>query len=299
MGDDVKKPKSHLFSILLIISAIIFLLACLLIVFGKSFLDDSYEIGVRLATVFVAFASFCSTTSFSYLVYLHNKSVNKANQDANSRAEMFRDLQFASDNYSIIEFMDRMLIYEESPRYVEKYIKNHSTEFHMFESTVKLDDVLARPQNYRYLSLKIPFKVVEGKLVASIYFEQLKFERSGVSYIFVSGNKKTDTRAYLLYNENTKRKNVIVNLVIPKNSDFFFPDQINVFSKIKMNILITSLLGVEVRGVSELYFTNPEQKEGDGSNTYNITSSNFTLSSMPTISLLHHKENNNIGNLKR
>ena len=58
MGDDVKKPKSHLFSILLIISAIIFLLACLLIVFGKSFLDDFYEIGVRLVDVFVAFVYF-------------------------------------------------------------------------------------------------------------------------------------------------------------------------------------------------------------------------------------------------
>jgi len=144
-----------------------------------------------------------------------------------------------------------------------------------------------------YLSLKIPFKVVEGKVVASIYFEQLKFERSGVSFIFVSGDTKSDTRAYLLYNENTKRQNVIVNLVVPGYSDFFFPDQINVFSKIKMNILITSLLGVEVRGVAELYFTNPEQKEGDGSNTYNITSSNFTLSSMPIISILRRKETNN------
>ncbi len=289
----MKKNKSHIFIIILIISAIIFLLACSLIVFGKELIDDSYEIGVRLATVFVAFASFCSTTSFSYLVYLHNKSVNKANLDANMRAEMFRELQFASDNYSIIEFMDRMLIYEESPRYIEKYIHKQNIEFHMFDSTINVEDVLANPQNYRYLSLKIPFKVVEGKVVASIYFEQLKFERSGVSFIFVSGDTKSDTRAYLLYNENTKRQNVIVNLVVPGYSDFFFPDQINVFSKIKMNILITSLLGVEVRGVAELYFTNPEQKEGDGSNTYNITSSNFTLSSMPIISILRRKETNN------
>ena len=194
---------------------IIFLLACLLIVFENRF-DDSYEIGVRLATVFVAFASFVPPP-VSAIWCIYNKSVNKANQDANSRAEMFRNLQFASDNYSIIEFMDRMLIYEESPRYVEKYIKNRSTEFHMFESTVKLDDVLARPQNYRYLSLKIPFKVVEGKLVASIYFEQLKFERSGVSYIFVETKTDTEPTCYITKIPNGKRHR---NLVI--RTAFFF-----------------------------------------------------------------------------
>lgn len=284
----MNKAKPNIFLIILIISMTIFLIALFFIIFGKSIIDDSYEIGVRIATVFVAFASFCSTSTFSYLVYLHNKSVNLANNDANLRAELFRNLQFASSNYSIIEFMDRMLIYPESTRYVDKYIRRNNFEFHMLDSMIDEQDVLLHPDDYTYLSLKIPFRIVEGKVVASIYFERLKFERNGETFEFATSKNDQETRAYLLYNEHTKRNNVIVNLVIQKNSVFFNPDGINVFSKIKMHILITSLLGVEVRGFSELYFTNPLQKEGDGSNTYNITSSNFTLTSMPKISIIHH-----------
>jgi hypothetical protein len=68
-----------------------------------------------------------------------------------------------------------------------------------------------------------------------------------------------------------------------KNSVFYNPNQINNFTKIKIYINITSLLGVKVKGNSELYFTNPEQIEGDGTNTYRINSANFTLTEMPKI----------------
>lgn len=50
-----------------------------------------------------------------------------------------------------------------------------------------------------------------------------------------------------------------------------------------MNLHITSLLGVVVEGMSELYFTNPEQIEGDFTNTYKINSSNFIIKGMPYI----------------
>jgi hypothetical protein len=55
----------------------------------------------------------------------------------------------------------------------------------------------------------------------------------------------------------------------------------------KIYINITSLLGVQVRGISELYFTNPEQIEGDGTNTYRINSSNFTLLKMPVVTQMY------------
>jgi hypothetical protein len=48
-----------------------------------------------------------------------------------------------------------------------------------------------------------------------------------------------------------------------------------------MNIRITSLLGVSIKGMSELYFTNPEKLEGDLTNTYKINASNFVISGMP------------------
>ena len=88
----------------------------------------------------------------------------------------------------------------------------------------------------------------------------------------------------MLYNETTKRNNVIINLIVKKDSAFFVPEEINVFSKIKMDMTIVSLLGVGIHGLSELYFTNPVKIEGDLTNTYKINSSNFILKGMPFIS---------------
>jgi len=62
------------------------------------------------------------------------------------------------------------------------------------------------------------------------------------------------------------------------------------FSKITVHMEIRSLLGVSVKGISELYFTNPEQIEGDGTNTYKINSANFTLSEMPRVTGLYGPE---------
>ena len=54
---------------------------------------------------------------------------------------------------------------------------------------------------------------------------------------------------------------------------------------------ITSILGVTIRGTSELYFTNPTQIEGAGSSTYKINSSNFRLTQQPLIEELEYKQN--------
>jgi hypothetical protein len=155
--------------------------------------------------------------------------------------------------------------------------------FHMIQDKDNEEDVYLHPENYRFVSLKIPFRVIEGKIISSITFDKLRFERNGVNYEFVTPPSETESRAFLLYNEHTKRNNVIINLVIKNDSEFYDPSQINVFSKIKIYINITSLLGVKVKGNSELYFTNPEQIEGDGTNTYRINSANFTLTEMPKI----------------
>jgi hypothetical protein len=268
---------------MLIASSIVFFLALMMLFFGDE-LDQMFNvIGIRVATVFVAFASFCSSTLFSLLILTHNRTVVQINDDTNRRAELFRELQFASSNYSIIEFMDRMLIYTESSRYVERLVQRKSMMFHMIEDKLKESDIYIHPEDYRFVSLKIPFRVIEGKIISSITFDKLRFERNGVNYEFITPPSEKESRAFLLYNEHTKRNNVIINLIIKKDSVFYNPDQINVFSKIKIYINITSLLGVKVKGNSELYFTNPEQIEGDGSNTYRINSANFTLTEMPKI----------------
>jgi hypothetical protein len=145
------------------------------------------------------------------------------------------------------------------------------------------NEIFDNPKNYRFISLKIPFRVIEGKIVSSITFDKLRFERNGINYEFITPPSEHESRAFLLYNEQTKRNNIIINLIIDNDSVFYDPQQINEFTKIKIYTNVTSLLGVQVKGNIELYFTNPEQLEGDGTNTYRINSANFTLTEMPKI----------------
>ena len=279
----VKKERNIIIAVIGIAGTTVFVLSLLMLLFGDE-LDSMFNvIGIRVATVFVAFASFLSSMLFSLLILLHNRTVVKINDDTNRRAEMFRELQFASSNYSIIEFMDRMLIYGESTRYIQRVIERKSMMFHMIEDGLNEKDIFDNPQSYYFVSIKIPFRVIEGKIISSIAFDKLRFEREGVNYEFITPPSETESRAFLLYNEHTKRNNVIINLIMKKDSVFYNPNQINNFTKIKIYINITSLLGVKVKGNSELYFTNPEQIEGDGTNTYRINSANFTLTDMPKI----------------
>lgn len=279
----MKRERNIILIVIGIAGSTVFILSLLMLFYGDE-LDRMFNvIGIRVATVFVAFSSFLSSMLFSLLILMHNRTVVKINDDTNQRAELFRELQFASSNYSIIEFMDRMLIYGESTRYIQRLIERKSMMFHMIEEGLKEKDIYENPTDYSFVSIKIPFRVIEGKIISSITFDKLRFEREGVNYEFVTPPSEHESRAFLLYNEHTKRNNVIINLIMKQDSVFYNPNQINNFSKIKIYINITSLLGVKVKGNSELYFTNPEQIEGDGTNTYRINSANFTLTEMPKI----------------
>jgi hypothetical protein len=275
--------QNKLFISIIIISSIVFILTVLSLVFDQ-FLTRNFDvIGIRIAMLVVAFASFGSSTLFSLLILSHNRMVVSMNQDLNTRAELFRELQFTASHYSVIDFMDRMIIFLESDRYIDRYIKTGQYLFHMFEKSVDPDHVKLNPQYYKFYSFKIPFKVVEGKLVSKIMFHDIYFERGDIRYFFNPPRILKEGRAYLLYNEQTHRNNIIINLVVKKDSDFFDPSSINAFSKIKMHLSVTSLLGVTLEGMSELYFTNPEKIEGDNTNTYKINSSNFIIKDRPFI----------------
>ncbi len=279
----MKKNRNNIFIVMIIISSFVFTVATLMLIFGDTMERTFNVIGIRMAALFVAFASFCSSSAFSLLVFRHNLTISKVNDDANKRAELFRELQFASNNYSIIEFMDRMLIYDESSRYVEKYIMNNNFSFHMLEERVDEKEVLENPNQFSYVSLKIPFRIVEGKIPSAISFNKLNFIRDGERYTFSPALRMEKSQAYILYNEKTKRNNVIINLIVPKDSDFFISSKINDFSKIKMNLEIFSILGVKVKGISELFFTNPLQIEGNATNTYRINSSTFIITEIPKV----------------
>jgi hypothetical protein len=249
---------------------------------SKAFSGDAVG-GIRIATVFVAFATFCSSTFFSFAILLHNKTVQKINDDANNRAEMFRELQFSSSNYSVIEFTDRMLIYPESIRYINNFVNKNNISYHMILSTITTDDIKSAKDDYLFLSLKIPFYVIEGKSVSQILIKSIKFERDSLQFVFVSP-LDIEANAYVLYNEITKRNNAIMNIVVPKSGDFFTSNGENNFSKIKMQLSIISFLGVEIKGEVELFFTNRGKIESPDSNAYQINSSNFTMTQAPKIS---------------
>ncbi len=278
------KRDQRLILLVIGLSGTVVLLLALIMLFMGDQLDHALNvIGIRVAAVFIAFVTFLSSVLFSLLILMHNKTAVRMNDDTNKRAELFRELQFASSNYSIIDFIDRMLIHNESERYIERLLKQKQTSFHMIEQGLNINDIYNNPSDYHFLTLRIPFKVVEGKIVASITFDKLRFERDGVDYEFYPLDQSSEMRAFLLYNERTQRNNVIMNIVTSKQSEFYHLDQPSPFTKIKIYINITSLLGVKVKGNSELFFTNPKQIEGDYTNTYAIHSSNFLMTERPKI----------------
>lgn len=279
------KKSNKLIFVLIIMTGLIVFLISLVFLYAGDELDQLFNvIGIRVVALFLSFVSFLSSILFSLLILLHNKTTVKINDDTNKRAELFRELSFASSNYSIIDFIDRMLLYNESERYIERFIEKKSSTFHVFEDGIDVKDVFNNPNQYSFISMKIPFRVVEGKMVSMITFDKLCFERDEQDYIFYSENRE-EARAFILYNERTKRNNMIINLVMPKGSKFYNSAEINRYSKIKIYINIYSLLGVKIKGNSELYFTNPEQIEGDNTNTYAINSSNFLITEGPKITM--------------
>lgn len=278
------KKERNIILIIIGFSGTIVLALSIIMLFAGDDLDRMFNvIGIRIAAIFIAFAAFLSSMLFSLLILLHNRTAVRMNDDTNRRGELFREQQFASSNYSIIDFMDRMLIYSESERYVDNVVKKQHLEFHMIEDGINAVDIFDNPDQYRFVSIRIPFKILEGKFVSSITFDKLRFERERVNFEFLPPLKDTESRAFILYNEQTKRNNIIVNLIMKKNSSFYTQEQVNSFTKIKIYMNITSILSVKVKGNSELYFTNPEQIEGDGTNTYKINSSNFMITELPKI----------------
>lgn len=270
---DMRKDKS--FWILMIILIVVLFLSLLSLLAGD-FLAATFDvIGIRIAVLIVSFAAFGASTLFSLMVYLHNKTVSRINDDQNRRASLFRDLQFASNNYSIIDFTDRMLIQKESDRYIHKFYEADSPSFHMIQEN------LDTSKDIDFLTIRIPFKIIEGKTPGNIDLSRIRFERNLELFNFVPMQHENATPTYILFNEKTKRNNLIVNLVYNKESTYFTESELNLFTKIKIFIQVTSILGVTIEGMSELYFTNPTQVEGDGLHTYKINSSNFRLSKNP------------------
>jgi hypothetical protein len=248
-------------------------------VISKQFYD-TYP--ARILPAIIAFFSFLAQSIFNVLIITQNKNMWNANQDANKRAEVFRDQQFIASNYSIIEFMDRMLMSVENKLYIEKYIGSKRGDFHMILNSINSTQLFDNEDVYQFVSIRIPFQIIEGKTISHISVRKITFQRNEQRYVFRS-IRGSETSGFIIFNGITKRQNLIMNLIVNKDNDFFRLEEVSPFSRIKIELTATSILGVSVPGTMELYFKNPDQIELDYSNSYKITSSIFLISDHPVI----------------
>ena len=241
-----------------------------------------------IITIVVSFSTFVMTTFFSFVIFNHNKTMREISEDnkkrseeAETRGEEFRKLQFISSNYSVIDFVDNMLLYEEYKQYVDQLRETKDFFCHLYENDIEMKDVIENFDNYDFLSVKIPFKVAEGKSTASIRISRFKFSKEGKDHRFVPCTHGSNT--LILQDEEGKNQVLAVNLITRKDSDFYKSTEVVPFKKIKLNLTMCSLLGVAVTGWTELYFTNPRKLEKNGANQYKINSSQFKISGLPVL----------------
>ena len=241
-----------------------------------------------MITIVVSFSSFVMTTFFSFVIFNHNKTMRDISEDnkkrseqAEARGEEFRKLQFISTNYSVVDFIDNMLLYEEYKQYTVKLRESKDFFCHLYENDIDMNDVVENFDNYNFLTVKIPFKVVEGKGAAGIRISRFKFSKEGKDHRFVPCTKGSNT--LILQDDVSNNQILTVNLITKKDSDFYTSTEIVPFRKIKLNLTMYSLLGVAVTGWTELYFTNPQKLEKNGANQYKINSSQFKISGLPVL----------------
>ena len=242
-----------------------------------------------------AFAAFAVQALFSFTIIKYNAVNREFNEElklqntaADARAEQLSTLQFISANYTVVDFVDYMLIYAEPERYVNIVKKAKDFSLYMREYNIDESDVTENFSDYKFVTVKIPIAIIEGKSINKIRFSRFKFTKEDGDHRFVPCGTFTDS--LILYSETDKRQEIVVNLVMRKSSEFFKAGAVIPFLKIKIGLSMCSLLGVEVKGNIELYFTNPEKLEASGANKYRIISSHFEVSGFPRLLNLPDEE---------
>jgi len=235
----------------------------------------------RLLANILALGVMIQSAIFSLLLIRQAELNRKNNDEINARAESFRNLQFVASNYAIVEFFDNMLMYRTSDRYVNRLKERMDFRFYMRYNGVDFEDVKQNPDKYSFLTVKIPLRLVVGDAIGKVRFLNFRLDRDQEVHNFVPCCD--DFRGLILWNETKERQELSINLIVPKDSDFYNEDTVTPFSKIKVYLSMHSLLGVAVKGLTELYFTNPQKRERDGANKYIIHSSQFKVDGLPEL----------------
>ena len=230
---------------------------------------------------FLSLGMALTSALFSFLLIRQGDITRKNNDDVNARSEAFRTLQFIAANHTIVDFVDNMLLFRISERYTKRLRDTGDFKFYMRENGIAVAEVRENYDNYLFLTLKLPIRIVVGTAVRAIQFTNILMVRENTVHSFVPCSKSF--HALILYNEDEKRQEASVNLIVDKDSEFYNEDITNPFTKIKVHVKMHSFLGVAVAGWMELYFTNPQKLERDGANKYKINSSQFQITGLPTL----------------
>jgi len=218
---------------------------------------------------------------FSLLLIKQSESNRKNSDEVNARSEAFRNFQFIASNYTTVDFFDSMTLYRESQKYIDRLKERMDFKFYMRQDGISFDDIKKNLDEYVFLTVKLPLKIVVGDAVARIRFYNFRLDRDDVVHSFVPCCD--GFQGLILWNEKKQRQELSLNLIAQKDSDFFCEDTVTPFTKIKVFLSMHSVLGVVVKGWTELYFTNPQKRERDGANKYIINSTQFNITSLPEL----------------
>ena len=291
-----KKPKrktvNKVFSIRFLIIVWIAVLVALVVAFivAQTLGDRIQSTTFPLLSTITAFAAFITQSIFSFAIIRYNainrnlnEEMKKTGDDINARSEAFREMQFIAANYTVIDFVDSMLIYEESERYIKKLLRARDFSFYLKEDGIDETDIFENFNDYAFVSVRIPIKLIEGKTIGAIRFSRFKFTTEEMGHIFVPCANCDAADCLILHNEITGMDEAVVNLIAKASSDFFIPGAVLPFLSMKIDSVMQSLLGVEIKGKTQLYFTNPEKLEKSGANKYKINSSHFVIIGKPAL----------------
>jgi len=220
------------------------------------------------------------SAAFNFLLIKNNNINTKKSEDANERADAFRNLQFVASNHTIIDFVDYLTMFKTFSSYVARLKEDLDFKFYLQDESASLSDIKNNFDDYLFLTIRVPIKIVVGSAVSSIEILNLGLEKNKEIYNFVPCS--SDSHALLLQSEEGY-KEVIFNLIIKKSKNFFSDKVVDLFSKIKLCVRTHSFLGVAVTGCTELYFTNPQKQEKDGASRYKIHSSQFSIMGLPEL----------------
>ena len=218
---------------------------------------------------------------FSLLLIKQSEANRKNSDEVTARSETFRNFQFIASNYTTVDFFDSMTLYRESEKYIARLKERMDFKFYMRQDGIAFDDIKANLDDYVFLTVKLPLKIVVGDAIARVRFYNFRLDREEAVHSFVPCCD--GFQGLILWNEKKQRQELSLNLIARKDSDFFCETTVTPFTKIKVFLSMHSVLGVVVKGWTELYFTNPQKRERDGANKYIINSTQFAIAGVPEL----------------